>query len=238
MTTGQNTKLRLLPAQVPALPFAPVQYAQQYQDQFARILTQYFNQTDNTVNTLIGTGGGSFISFPHIAAHDSTSQYATANNTATVVAWSFTDSNVGFTLNDGSVPPYPANSATAQYSGVYKIDYSLQFVNTASQAHDVYVWLKVNGVDVIESASKFTVPSKHGSVYGALVAYSSLTFPMYADDYVTLYWATDQAYVASPLVDGVFMEATAAQTAPPAPFALPSIPSSVGTIAFVSSILA
>jgi len=31
----------------PAIPLAPVQYEQKYQDQLNRILTQYFNQNDN-----------------------------------------------------------------------------------------------------------------------------------------------------------------------------------------------
>lgn len=231
---ANEKKLQLLPTQVPAFPFAPVQYEQKFHDQLQRILTQYLNQTNNITSEIVAPSGGRFISFPHIAAYDSTNQYADGDYIETVVKWGFEESNLGFTLNLGPSPP--SYSATAVYSGIYKIDYSLQFVNTDSQAHIVYVWLKVSGEDVIESASKFSIPSKHGSFNGALIAYSSLTFQMDEGDYVELYWATDLAYVESPLTNGVFMEASPAQVAPPAPITLPSIPSSVGTIAFVSAI--
>lgn len=227
----KKSKLQLRAGQVPAFPFAPVQYEQKFQDQFQRVLTQYLAQNDNVATNLVGTDGGRYLGFPHIGAHDSTIQYASADNTATVTKWSAVDSGSGFTLNDGTGSA-PINSATALYSGIYKIDYSLQFVNSDSQAHIVWVWLQVNTTNVIESASKFTIPSKHGSFNGALVAYSSMTFEMMAGDYVRLYWATDQHATSGGAV-GVFMDAQAAQTSP---FVMPSIPSAVGTIAFISSI--
>ena len=140
--------------------------------------------------------------------------------------WNTLDSGTGFTLN-------PNSTATAQFSGVYKIDYSLQFANTDSQIKDVFVWLQVNGVDVPGSTSRFSIPNKHGSVNGFSVAYSSLTFQMLAGQSVALYWATNQAYVVSPLTNGVYMEGDPAQTSP---FAMPSTPSAVGSIVFVSAI--
>lgn len=237
MTVNTYLPTKLSPTQQSALPFAPDDYSRRYHDQLNSILRLYFTQLDNITTGLLTNEGGRFLGFPHIAAYDSNSQYAAANNTSTTVAWSVTDSLLGFTLNDGTSIP-PANSATATYSGVYKIDYSLQFVNTDSQAHLVYVWLKVNGVNVVESASKFSVPAKHGSFSGALVAYSSLGFAVQAGDYVELCWATSQAYIASPLTNGVYMEASPAQTVgtPPDTVSLPSIPSAVGSIVFVSSI--
>ena len=228
MTTTNTGKLQLLPTQVPALPFAPVQYEQKYQDQFQRILTQYLNQNTNLTSQVVGTSGGRFISFPHIAAQDNANQYATATNTATKVLWSQLDSGLGFTLN-------PNSSATPEYTGVYKIDYSLQFTNTDTQIHDVYVWLHVDGYDVVGSGSRFSVPNSHGGVPGYLVAYSSLTFTANAGDPITLYWATNQA-ATSGGVAGVYMSYHAAQTVPPSAFAMPSTPSAVGTIAFVSAI--
>ena len=223
MTTSNTSKLKLVPTQVPAFPFAPVQYEQRYHDQFSRILTQYLNQNDNVNNELLNTAGGRYLSLPHIAAQDNTNQYATAANTATVVKWSATDSNVGFTLNVD-------NSASTQDAGIYKIDYSLQFANTDTQTHDAYVWLHVDGADVVGSGSKFSVPSSHGGVPGYLVAYSSLTFNVPAGDKITLYWATNQA-ATSGGATGVYMQTTAAQTSP---FAMPSVPSAVGSIVFVS----
>lgn len=239
MTVNYVLPGKLTSTQQPALPFGTDEYSRRYQDQLNNILRLYFSQIDNFASNLLSNDGGRFLSFPHIGAHDSTSQYAAANNKEMVVAWSFVDSNSGFTLNDGTGAD-PANSATPSYSGVYKIDYSLQFVNTStSSEHDVYVWVRVNGVNVIESASKFTVPKKHAGGNGALVAYSSVTFIAEAGDYVQLYWSTPNAYIA-PSTDGVYMFAEPAQTlgTPPNTSEIPSVPSAIGTIAFISAISA
>lgn len=218
------TKLKLDFTKAPALPLAPVAYGQQYQDQFNNLLRLYFNQIDNQSASTLATGGGFFFSFPHIAAQDNTNQYATATNTATIVKWTQTDSNVGFTLNVD-------NTAQTEFAGVYKIDYSLQFANTSTQIHDVYVWLHVDGYDVAGSGSRFSIPNSHGGVPGYLVAYSSLTFEVPAGEKIALYWATNQA-ATSGGATGVYMAAYAAQTSP---FAMPSTPSAVNSIVFVSS---
>lgn len=223
MATNLKSKSNLIPTQAPAFPFAPVEYQQQYPDQFNRILTQYLKENDNINGALLGTAGGRYLSFPHIAAQDNTNQYATGTNVATIVKWSATDSNVGFTLN-------PDNTASTQDAGIYKIDYSLQFVNTDTQIHDVFVWLHVDGYDVVGSGSKFSIPNSHGGVPGFLVAYSSLTFSVPAGEKISLYWATNQAATSGGAA-GVYMQATPAQTSP---FAMPSVPSAVGSIIFVA----
>lgn len=209
-------------SKAPALPLAPVEYERQFVDSSYNILRQYFNTIDNVTSNLLGPSGGRFLSFPHIAAQDTTDQYATATNTPTVVLWNTLDSGAGFILN-------PNSTATADYTGVFKIDYSLQFFNTASQIHDAFVWLQVNGADVPGSTSVFSVPNRHGSVDGALVAYSSITFTISAGDDIALYWATNQA-ATSGGGTGVYMHASPAQTSP---FTMPSIPSSIGSIVFV-----
>lgn len=209
---------------VPALPLAPVEYERQYQDTLNNILRLYFNTLDNFVGQLsIDTGTAGLPVLPHIAAQDDTDQYATATDTATKVLWNTLDSGYGFTLNVDS-------TATPTYTGVYKIDYSLQFFNTYNQIQDVYVWLQIDGVDVPGSASIFSVPNSHGGVDGALVAYSSITFSVTAGQDVALYWATNRA-ATSGGATGAYMHAAPAQTSP---FNMPSIPSAIGSIVFVS----
>ena len=211
----------------PALPFAPVQYDRAYQDTTHNILRQYFNTLDNVTGQLLANAGGRFLTFPHIAAQHNDDQYATADNTPTKVLWDTLDSGLGFTLN-------PNSTATPEYTGVYKIDYSLQFFNTDSQIHDAYVWLQVNGVDVPGSASQFSVTESHGGVDGAIVAYSSVTFTVTGGDEVALYWATTDA-ATSGGGTGVYIHHQDAQVSP---FELPSIPSAIGSIVFVSGVVA
>lgn len=226
MTTNivVTESIELTRTKAPQLPSAPVEYDRQYSDGLTNILRQYFNTLDNFVAQLtVATDGGGLPIMPHIAAQDGTDQYATATNTATKILWTTLDSGFGFTLNVDS-------TATPAYTGTYKIDYSLQFVNTATQIHDAYVWLKVDGVDVPGSASIFSIPNSHGGVDGALVAYSSITFNIDAGEDVALYWATNQA-ATSGGATGIYMYSAPAQTSP---FAMPSIPSAIGSIVLVS----
>lgn len=210
----------------PALPFAPVQYDRGAVDTTHNILRQYFNTLDNVTGQLLSNGGGRFLSFPHISAQDTTDQYATATDTATKVLWDTLDSGLGFTLN-------PNSTATPDSTGVYKIDYSLQVFNTDSQIHEAYVWLEVDGVNVPGSGSVFSVPNSHGGVDGALVAYSSVTFTVTGGEDIALYWATNLA-ATSGGGTGVYLHASPAQVSP---FAMPSIPSAMGSIVFVSGVV-
>lgn len=217
----------IIPPRAPNLPLAPMQYESRYLEQLTNALRLYFNTIDNDLIALFGPLGGSFLNIPHIAASDSTDQYALGNNTPTQVKWNTLDSGAGFVLT--------SNYAAPDRTGIYKIDYSLQFANTANAAHDVYVWLEVNGgTQVPNSASKFTIPArKSAGVPSFIVAYSSIVFQVTGGDEVKLYWATDLAYNPVGPVDGVYMEYIAPQTVP---YAHPAVPSAIGSITFVSDL--
>lgn len=215
----------------PALPVPPAGYDQQYITQLIRVLGLYFRQLDSLTPLQADYfwGSGRELRNPHIAASDSTDQYATATNTPTVVAWNTLDSGLGFTLN-------APGSATADYAGIYKITFSLQLVNTANAIHDAYVWLRVNGVDVSNSTTNFSVPARKSTgVPSYLCGYSEVVFEMAAGDEMELVWATDQAYSTTGPVDGVYIYAEPAQTSP---YARPAIPSAIGSITFVSALTA
>jgi hypothetical protein len=199
---------RLIPPKAPNLPLGTVQYSRIYIDQLTNALRLYFNTIDTDLGVLLGPLGGAYFNIPHIAASDTTDQYALGNDTPTQVQWNSLESGAGFVLT--------SNYAAPEKTGVYKIDYSLQFANTANAAHDVYVWLEVNGgTQVPNSASKFTIPArKSAGVPSFLVAYSSITFEVTGGDEVKLYWATEQAYNPVGPVDGIYMEYIPAQTVP------------------------
>jgi hypothetical protein len=209
----------------PNLPIPTVAYSQTYTESFSNALRIYFNTLDAFTINLSNTAGGASLSFPHIAASDSTDQVATGNDTPTVVNWNTLDSGLGWTLNS-------PGSAVAQYSGVYKITFSLQFVNTANAIHNASVWLKVNNVDVARSTTNFSVPARKSALVPSFVCgYSEVTFTVEAGDEIELYWATDLAGNPTTPTDGVYMFHDAAQTVP---YARPAIPSAIGSITFVS----
>ncbi len=215
----------------PALPLPPDEYNRQQFDEQARALRLYLNLLDNYFsNTILdafnGALGGNGITFPHIAASDSTDQ-RTTDDTATAVNFNTLDSGFGWTLNS-------PGSATAAVAGVYTIRYSIQFANTDNAQHTATAWLQKNGADVANSATTFSVPArKSASIPGFICAYSEATFTVAVGDEIELYWATDQADVVSPAADGIFLFHDAAQASP---FPRPAIPSVIGSISWVSAI--
>jgi len=184
------------------------------------------NMTAAQANASLFTGSGREINFPHIGASGNADQYATATDTPTIVQWDTADEALGFTLNNDY-------TATATYDGIYKITYGLQFANTANAAHDVFIWLRVNGVDVPKSAVKYTLPARvSAGVPSFLLCGSSIVFNIEAGQSVGLWWATDLAAVLSPASDGVYIEYLPAQTTP---YAHPAVPASIGDIVYVSA---
>jgi hypothetical protein len=214
----------------PALPLPPREYNALSATDQIRVLRLYFNLLDNyfsntILDALNGGVGGNGITFPHIAASDSTDQHTT-DDTATLVQWN--------TLDSGYLWSLASNAATADVAGVYTIRYSLQFANTDNQQHTATVWLQKNGSDVANSATSFSVPArKSPSIPGFITAYSEATFTVAVGDDIELYWATDKANVVSPAADGVYMFHDAAQASP---FARPAIPSAIGSISWLSAI--
>lgn len=224
----------------PPLPVPSPTYDQQYMTQLIRVLGLYFTQLDsltpNQANSYradnfwggLFTGYGRGLILPHIAASDSTDQYATATNTPTVVSFNTLDSGYGFTLN-------PPGSATIEYAGIYKITYSIQFINTDNSIHYATVWLRENGVDISNSATEFFIPARKSSSpgeVGYLSAYSEVTFLAQAGDVVELYWATNQAATSGGGA-GVYLFHDIAITTP---YVRPAVPSVLGSITFISAL--
>jgi hypothetical protein len=228
---------RIAVPSVPNLPRPKDQFDKLYLNQLTNVLRLYFNLLGETefnlseaIYNLQTGGGGSVIAFPYVSASDNAIQYATAANTPTIIQWTTLESGNGFTLNAN-------NTATAAYSGVYKITYSLQFANNDNAAHDSIVWLRVNGntsaADVADSTTIFTVPArKSAGVPTYVCGYSEVVFALNAGDSVGLWWGATQA-ASSGGATGNYIYYQAAQTTP---MAYPTTPSAIGSITFVSAL--
>ena len=227
-TSKQITNI--LPTIAPRLPTATTQYEQQFQDQYSNVLRLYFNGVDTTFgailgNTNVGQGsrpGGAYLAFPYAAIQRTTDKIFTAN-TATQITFD-TNDYINDCVNDGT------DGIVVNNAGIYNYQFSIQFANTDTQLHTAYVWLRVNNVDVVGTGSKWDITSSHGGSDGYVVAAANFYVSLNAGDYVSMYAAVSQAYVPA-TSNGIYMEAYAAQTSP---FAMPSIPSVVATLSFVS----
>lgn len=148
------------------------------------------------------------ISYNGISTPD---QYAT---TATAFSFDTEDFNNGVYLS--------SNKMYFRNSGVYNIQFSVQFANTDSQIQEADVWLKKNGTNVAGTASKFSVPNKHGSVDGYLIAVANFFIDITAGDYIELFWSAT-LYASSSGATGIYVESYTASSP------RPSIPSVVMT---------
>lgn len=199
----------------PNLALAPDDYQRSYHDQLNSILRLYFNQLNQDVNELIGSVGGRYLNFPYAAIQRTTDLSFTVN-TATQVTFDQNDFLNGC-ANDGT------DGISVSYSGVYNYQFSVQLKNTDTQIHSAWIWLRVNGVDVAGTGSKFDVTNSHGGTPGYVIAACNFYVQLEAGDTVEMWAAVDDVAVT--------FDATAAQTSP---FAMPAIPSVVATLTFVS----
>jgi hypothetical protein len=212
-----TSKNILNPVVAPRLPAAPVEYAQRYGDDLTNILRLYFNQLDNLNATVYGSQGGRFLNFPYAAIQRTTDKSFTAN-TATQITFDTNDFLNGCT-NDGT------DGIHVEYAGIYNYQFSVQLLNTDTSIRSAWIWLRKNGTDLAGTASKFDVTSSHGGVAGANIAAANFYVQLAAKDYVEMWAAVDNIAVT--------FDATAAQVSP---FVMPSIPSVVATLSFVSSL--
>jgi hypothetical protein len=109
--------------------------------------------------------------------------------------------------------------------GLYNVQFSVQFANTdTSNEHDVDIWFKKNDVTIPKSNSQFTIPKKHSTVEGHLIAAMNYFIDLDADDYFEIVWHTNDS--------SVYIDAIPVQTSP----IRPATPSIICTVSFVSTL--
>jgi hypothetical protein len=226
MTFIVTTNYEIEKVAAPNLPLAPDEWDRRFQDQYSNVLRLYFNRLDNFMARLSASGTGGVVGFPHISASSNVSQYATGNDTPTLVGFNTLETNSGFTLN-------LSGTSTCQFSGVYRIAYGLQIANTDNAIHFATVWLRVNAVDVPLSGVKFSLPArKNPAEPFEVLAFSEIVFSVNAGDEIALWWATGQAATSGGAL-GLYLQAEPIQTTP---YPHPSVPSAIGSITFVSAL--
>jgi hypothetical protein len=103
------------------------------------------------------------------------------------------------------------NRITFANSGVYNVQYSLQFQNdgTGNKNYNADVWLRLNNNDVPDTNSIYWIPSQNGSTPGELIAAVNYVLQLDAGDYLQLAWAVSDIDVSIATI--------AAQTGPTVP---------------------
>jgi hypothetical protein len=212
-----NSYLRFPPT--PSLPLAPQQWGPLYQDQYSNVLRLYFNQLSNNLGQLASPLGGQRLSFPFGAFSDSTTQTIASTTTAYPITLNTTTESNGVRLSSGS-------RFVVEQEGVYNLQFSIQFNSDSNAEQDADVWVRLNGVDIPASNSRFGLPPRKSSgdpfhTIGALNFVSS----MRANDYLQLVWSSTSTDVS------IVNYATG--TSP----TRPAIPSVIASLTFVSALV-
>ena len=187
----------------PNLPVAPVEYQQRYQDQFANVLRLFFNLVTNALNA----------PKPHGSFYDTTTQtnpVASAVNLIKVNS-TYDSSETAFSVTRDTTKIYVAET------GVYNIQFSAQLDKTGGSATDVFIWIRVNGINVSHSASKIVIDGPNSEIVAAWNWMLTLT----AGDYFEIAWQSADT-------DVVLLEQAASGN-------IPEIPSVIITVAWISN---
>ena len=196
-----SQKIRNLVA--PNLPVAPVEYQQRYQDQFANVLRLFFNLVSNAINA----------PKPHGSFYSTVTQTNPVANTVNLMSLNNTydDAQTAFSVSRDTTRVYVAET------GVYNITFSAQLDKTGGGASAVYIWIRVNGINVPYSASKVVIDGPNAEMIPAWNWVLSLA----ANDYIEITWESSDTNV---------ILAAAAATGN-----IPAIPSVIITVTWVSN---
>jgi len=115
------------------------------------------------------------------AFHSTVSQTAAVINTAYEMTLNATD--ISFGVYIGS----PASRVYVDTEGYYNFQFSAQLEKTTGGVGAVYIWCRVNGVDIPDSATKIRIQGNNAET----VAAWNFVLPVKAGDYFELMWSTD-----------------------------------------------
>lgn len=183
-------------------------------------LNVYFNKLRNLFGSLLGPRGGRWVNNPYGAFSDTTDQTATAN-TAAVMTFNTTDFANGMSVVTSGGK---ASRMTVTQAGIYNLQFSGQFDNADTQEHDVSVWLRQNGTDIVGSTGFVGIPSSHGGINGHIISGWNYFVKLDANQYIEIWWSTPSTQVT--------IQAYAAGTSP----TRPTTASVVATLSFVSNL--
>jgi hypothetical protein len=117
--------------------------------------------------------------------YDTTTQTATTINTAKAVTFNNTDLSSGVYLGT------PTSRIYVDTEGIYNFDTSFQLDKTAGGVGLFYLWFRLNGIDVPNSASQIRIQGNNAEIFASL----NYFFDLKANDYVEIMYSVDDLSV-------------------------------------------
>lgn len=134
--------------------------------------------------------------------YDTTTQAATVINTATAITFNTTDLSNGVSIGS------PTSRIVVDSEGLYNFALSFQIDKTSGGTGQFFIFFRVNGVDVPDSAGLIRIQGNNAEIFSAY----NLFLQLKANDYVEIMFS----------VDDLTVELHAIAATPPVP-AIPSI---------------
>jgi hypothetical protein len=135
-----------------------------------------------------------------------------STSSGTAITYNATDISDGITLANNSELVVPVD-------GIYNLQFSAQFKNTDNFQQDATIWIRINGTNLPNSSTQYTIPArKSAGVFGYNVASLTFLLDLNANDAVEIIWL--------PTNVSVTVEALPASVSP----AYPAIPSIISTM--------
>ena len=213
-----NVKQQLETPFVPSLGFPPEGYERRHFNENYGALNNFFLKLVFSLGSLFGPRGGKFLNNPYGAFQDSTNQVAASTTVAYPITFNTTDFSNGVTMVSGS-------RMTVADSGIFNIQFSIQFKNTTNDGQDLDIWFRKNGTNVPASNSRFHLPARKGAGDPShIIAALNFFINLVPGDYIEIMWRTENT--------GVSIEAFGTSTSP----TRPAVPSAIATMAFVSNL--
>lgn len=117
--------------------------------------------------------------------YDTTTQTAAAINTAYPITLNTTAYSRGVRVGT------PTSRVFCTRPGLYNFAFSIQFDKTSGGTALAFVWARLNGADVANTASQIRIQGNNGEIFCA----ANLFFEMSNGDYFELMWAADSTSV-------------------------------------------
>jgi len=189
----------------PNLPVAPFAYEQRFQDQLSNVLRLFFTRLTNKVNAPL----------PHGSFYDTTTQTNPVADTVNLMKLNSVYDSAGGTQY---AVQKDADRVYITQTGVYNVQFSAQLDHTGGGNVDFYIWIRVNGKSVSNSASKVVVAGPNSEI----VAAWNWVLTLRANDYVEIAWQ-------SPDTTAILASAAASGN-------IPEVPSVILTVTWVSAV--
>ena len=130
------------------------------------------------------------------AGYDTTNQILTTPTSGQPIL-------IGTPTDQNGIVASSSGNITIGYTGTYNFQFSTQFTNTDNSVHDANIWIRKNGVNLIETNGVVGVPASHASVNGHTITSWNYILSASGGDKFQFMWTADTAQVSISTVSGL-----------------------------------